>query len=767
MQPALVAWGPFVWPRDATAGFRLAALRGLARVAAAHPELLDALEVAATNLHAVAGPEEPRETDPTRNLLGKVPVQAMLARIGHAAGPQDQGTSDLVLSATALLLFQWAVPEARQKPDIKSAVNQGCAAVRQWWEPSGEKDTFPDGLATLLRQYPQITDDVVPELVEALKPLSTKGTSRLDCFERAVAFLQVESSRRPRMRKERAAQVAPAAPSPIAVAAPAYTTSSSPPVAPLPQGLPAIDQAGPPEIATPSIPEATRVGAPRYRRDLPDRAARKADGVRSLRGEPHGRARRARQAGDHVLPLARTDEIHAPDWAYLKAWLRTATPFDAAVALALLYSGQSLDGVLQCRVAADISALANGPDAFGFVLSPLGLVVPNRVNAELPQGAGDDPAAGSIFLPLPENAADAGSHPLQQLRNECANRVGALLCGLDELEALAKRFDADARAAGSAMRLGRLGRPLERVLYNTTGSGLVWQYVRNRVPDTAYLPALHYARFELAEIVECYHRACDIIGEFLGAPAITWPQTDLPWKGTVGSRFCPSDEQVRALAHALGAEAVRRPRGAPTATKLVEFHNALTRYTLALLMTASALRPSAPGLDGLRPMPFEFGECPVWLLNDKPQLGCGGRVVTVAPTAWAQWFAYERHCRWIEEHPLLKPAINRFKREAKQSLPSLFLFGPDLQVEPVTPRICASVLTPLKENALRHWMLNALRRCGWTADRIALFAGHAGRVHSPTAPWSTAARWSRAELHDIEGVLAGAGWIRRGGMGRG
>lgn len=764
MQPALVALGPFVWPIKAPAGFREATLRGLARVATNHPELLEALGVAATDLLAVAGPAEPREADPTKGLIKQAPVEAMLARIDHAVGPPGGDTVDLVLAAAALLLFEWAVPEARQKPDIESALYQGCAAVRQWWEPSADRDAFPDGLATLLRQYPQITDDDVPELAEALKPLSTKGTSRLDCFERAVAFLQVESARGPRGRKEHATQLASVTSSPVAGATPASAVPCHPVVS-VTQGIPAVDQAAPTGIATPSTPEATRTAGRRYVRDLPDRATREADAVCSLRGEPSGRARRARQALDHVLPLARLDELHAPDWAYLKKWLQTAAPLDAAVVLALLYSGQSPDGLLQCRVAADFSPWANEPDAFGFVLVPFGLVVPNRVNPELPQGSGDDPAAERLFLPLPENAADAGPHLLQRLRNECARRVGAPLCDLDELESLAKRFDADAKLAGSAMRLGRLARPLERALYNGTGSALVWQYVRNRVPDTAYVPALHYARFELDEIVECHRRAGDTIDKLLGIPAITQRQPNLPWSGSVGSRFCPSDGQVRALVSALAKETQGPPRGKPTAAKLADFHNALTRYTLALLMTASAVRPSAPGLDGLRPMPLEAGECPIWLINDKPQLGCGGRVVPIAPTARTQWLAYDRHCRWIEEHPLLKSSISRFKREAKQSLPPLFLFGPELQVEPITPRTCASVLTTFKENALRHWMLNALRRRGWKADRIALFAGHAGRVHSPTAPWSTAAPWSRADLNDIEHVLANVGWTRRVGMG--
>lgn len=767
MQPALVALGPFVWPSDAPAGFRPALLGGLARVAAVHPALLEVLQLEAIDLPSWTGPAKPGQPNPTKGQLGKAPLEAMLARIGHAAGPRAEGATELVLAAAALLVFLWAsAPQARQKPEIEDALKKAFAAVRHWFEPSPlSNDAFPDGFATLLRQHPQITEDAVPAIVEALSAMATKGTSRLDCFERAVAFLQVESKRRPRAPKERAAQVTTVTPSPAAGATPERAAPCHP-VAPAPQGLPALNEAAPTGIATPSTPEAARAAPPpRYKSDLPDRKTREADGARCLRGEPHGRARRAQQATFHTLPVARLDELHAPDWAFLKEWLQTAKPLDAAVVIALLYSGQSPDGLLQCRVAADLSAWANEPDAFGIVMAPFGLVVPNRVNPELPQGSGDDPAAERLFLPLPENAADADPHLLRQLRNECAHRVGGPLCGLDELESLAKRFDADAKVAGSAMRLGRLGRPLERALYNGTGSALIWQYMRNRVPDTAYVPALHYARFELVEIVECHRRACDTIDKLLGIPAIPQPQPDLPWSGSVGSRFCPSDEQVRVQVRALGEDFQGPPRGKPTAAKLAAFHNSLTRYTLALLMTASAVRPSAPGLDSLRPMLLEAGECPIWLISDKPQLGCGGRVVPIAPTALTQWLAYDRHCRWMKEHPLLKSAISQFKREAKQSLPPFFLFGADLHVEPITPRTCASVLAPLKENALRHWMLNALRRCGWTADRIALFAGHAGRVHSPTAPWSTATLWSRADLKDIEHVLANVGWTRRVGMG--
>lgn len=199
IQPAPVASGPFVWPSDAPAGFRPALLGGLARVAAVHPALLEVLQLEAIDLPSWTGPAKPGQPNPTKGQLGKAPLEAMLARIGHAAGPRAEGATELVLAAAALLVFLWAsAPQARQKPEIEDALKKAFAAVRHWFEPSPlSNDAFPDGFATLLRQHPQITEDAVPAIVEALSAMATKGTSRLDCFERAVAFLQVESKRRP------------------------------------------------------------------------------------------------------------------------------------------------------------------------------------------------------------------------------------------------------------------------------------------------------------------------------------------------------------------------------------------------------------------------------------------------------------------------------------------------------------------------------------------------------------------------------------------
>lgn len=756
--------GPFTWPPDARPSFPHAVLRGLARVAASHPGVLDALDIHPGEL-PVNWPDGQRPAeDPCYGQYVGAPLLAMLGRIGHAT--PGHAHTEVALSAAALLLLEWADPGARARDRIDDALNKGCLSVRRWWEPKDTQDQVPRLLALSLPTQGLERGHLVP-LARSLAGL-VDGTPRFDNFERLVAYLQPSPERGPRLRPatldatDGHAKEEPNAP-PAVPEAPPTTRLTDPDPSPDMVADAAASPAS--QIATeegpkrPSLPPARR-----FAYGLPDQRAREADAIHILRGRPGAGARRARTALDHVLPHARPADLHAVDWAYLKTWAGKATHHELAIVLALIYSGQPAAALPDWRICGDIAGCGADPGRCWLVLSPFGLAVPNQVNPHLPKGSAA-PAA-QVFLPFPQPKAGQPAHRLERLRRVALDRRDGVLFEVGELEDFARRFDEAARVADSAIRIQRLARALDRALFNQSGSALVWQHIRNAPPDTPYVPALHYARFGLDEIAEAYDHARMRIDAFLGADPSTAPSTARPLQGFVGSVFCPTDEQLRTVL-VQPTSALKPLRGAPTRAKLTAFHNAMTRHTLGLLMVATAMRPTRSGFDSLQPL--DVSSSPVqqlWKINDKPQLGTGGRVVPLPPMAQAQLRAYDRHRSWITSHRLFAPAVAAWSSTG-EPLPRWFLFTKEAQIKSFTPRCWADSITPLKDNTTRHWMLNALRRTGWREDRIAVFAGHVGRVHSPTGAWSTLPPWTLQEQADVERILGLLGLQVREGMGNG
>jgi hypothetical protein len=164
-----------------------------------------------------------------------------------------------------------------------------------------------------------------------------------------------------------------------------------------------------------------------------------------------------------------------------------------------------------------------------------------------------------------------------------------------------------------------------------------------------------------------------------------------------------------------------------------------------MFMAASGIRPFSAGLRALEPVNAH------WLVDEKPQGTASARWLPLPSIAREQWAFYERHRAFVVEAFGLKNA-------------PLWFYAVDGEACPMTPALWKDVMREQEDNALRHWIHNALRSRRWAGERISLLMGHHPRGHEPGARFSaTDVAWRKADVDALDAVLKSVGFEPRRG----
>ena len=187
----------------------------------------------------------------------------------------------------------------------------------------------------------------------------------------------------------------------------------------------------------------------------------------------------------------------------------------------------------------------------------------------------------------------------------------------------------------------------------------------------------------------------------------------------VGSPNAPSQEAAENLVNAFQMRLV-------TSNDLVECHNLMTLYTLALVTAGYGLRHAiSPTIEVYRAR-----DIPLLSYTEKGIL----RQIVIPKLVYDQLMAYERYRR---------VNISPFAEKVVPGKPTFFLLKPDLHVEQFHPESYEKYLErygiefKLALNSLRRWMFSQLFMEGQRGISTDFYGGHGVEGREPFSTFSS------------------------------
>lgn len=273
--------------------------------------------------------------------------------------------------------------------------------------------------------------------------------------------------------------------------------------------------------------------------------------------------------------------------------------------------------------------------------------------------------------------------------------------------------------------------PIYRALYLSRDIALVAQFFHLEIPGSAIL---YYAHFPAEPLQTLHARVMSEVfdGEASGT-------CDAP---AIGSRLAVRPDVLRAWI-VRWHQALRSLEETRSLSGIIACHNALVRYTLALLMRWSGHRAVNDPFDAMD----RFDETTGTVLIADKETGDAqqARLAWLPPLAFAQLRAYRVHLqalsgRIASDEPVLAGRIAR-AGEADADLSLFFFLDADSEApvpSMVTPsRLKADLALPVPLYFGRNELSRTLRAQGLEAEYVEYQLNHAQRGQELLGSWST------------------------------
>jgi len=468
--------------------------------------------------------------------------------------------------------------------------------------------------------------------------------------------------------------------------------------------------------------------------DEPDLRPLSAAGPRMI-SRRQAAAIRARRQG---LPGVDRHPLQAV--AACRALAEATGPVAAVLAVAVL-SGEPTP-LRDIRAVRSIGQVPEGSNDFYLALSPLAIVVPNRVQAILPgpyRGHAGRQVAAGIVVPIRQDApcvAHLCAVAEEILR---AGQAGGPLFTPEELA----RAESHLRGYRAPRRMTCAWLAgLQRQFCDSLCGGTVdLDLAVGAINDLGVRTRAHYRSVSANDAIALRLRLIEQVLAWLHnrKPVDHVHQVEQP--GYLGSQLLPCPAEVRRWIGQLQDKIQAPPRGRPSLATAATFHNAFIAYSVLMLLWSTAARPTGAALDQL----YRFES--TLILEDKGRQG-GARVGVLPPMAVAQRRAALERMDWMRGL-VTEPAPDAW-----------FIVDEEGRPHTLTVHwLMRAANAAFAPNAGRHAWINAMRRAGLREDRVALYVGHRALGSESGDPWSAAnPAPTPRDLARIDQYLAKLGW---------
>lgn len=329
---------------------------------------------------------------------------------------------------------------------------------------------------------------------------------------------------------------------------------------------------------------------------------------------------------------------------------------------------------------------------------------------------------------------------------------------------------------GCRITIPRISNYFFDIITSIPGSDITCAMMITGREATLGATALHYTSLSGSFLLDIFQQACQLVRkeiqfEFKQHQRNNKRKQALPLQDKMyGSRFRPSTQQVSSLSTQLQTKV----RQAKTINP-VEFHNALTIYTLAFINFSTGFRAVDNASFTIEEIDLPTGFA---VIADKDSDDkYHSRPVWIPDECLSQILAYKKHLSYLLEYTsICLPKVHNqlslellseskpFKEKNEIRLPELFLISDNDNWSSIKPGKYESEIIdifPFPANCHRHFLRSNLLEMGCSVEVIDAFMGHWERGQEPWAKYSSMnlVEYKLAIQPHITQLLSKCGWV--------